>query len=80
MDVQVSSSEPSNGVGDAQTTPDYFIDSVNDQNGLINLRLRSERSGKGPGRFYTVLVTATDQSGNQSAGRVYISAPHDKGS
>ena len=76
--MQVSSSEPPDGAGDGQTAPDYYIDSVNDQTGLIELRLRAERSGKGPGRTYTVRLTATDGSGNQSVARVEISAPHDK--
>ena len=62
----------------AQTIPDYYVDSVNDQTGLIELRLRSEPSGKGPGRSYTVTITATDESGNQSVARVDIRAPHDK--
>lgn len=64
--------------GAAQTIPDYYVDSVNDQIGLIELRLRSERSGKGTGRIYTVTISATDESGNQWVARVEISAPHDK--
>lgn len=73
LSVQVSSSEPPDA-----TIPDYFIDSVNDTTGMIELRLRSERSGKGPGRTYTVVVTAEDLSGNQSVASIVINAPHDK--
>ena len=80
LTVQVISSEPPDAMGDGQTVPDYYIDSVNDQTGLIELRLRSESSGKGSGRTYTVVITATDESGNQSIASVEIKAPHDKGS
>ena len=79
MTVQVISSEPPDTNGDGETIPDYYIDSVNDETGLIELRLRSERSGKGPGRTYTIVIMATDESGNESIASVEIKAPHDKG-
>jgi hypothetical protein len=79
LTVEVSSSEPPDTTGDGETIPDYYIDSVNSETGVIELRLRSERSGKGPGRTYTVAITATDESGNQSIAIVEIKAPHDKG-
>ena len=78
MDVTVQSSEPPDGDGDGSTIPDYYIDSVDDQTGRIELRLRSERSGKGDGRTYTITITATDASQNQSVAIVEILAPHDK--
>ena len=79
LTVEVISSELPDTTGDGETIPDYYIDSVNDQTGLIELRLRSERVGKGSGRTYTVVITATDASGNQSIASVEIKAPHDKG-
>ena len=78
LTVQVTSSEPPDATGDGNTIPDFYIDSVYDQLGMIELRLRSERSGKGPGRTYTILVTATDETGNPSIATVEIRAPHDK--
>jgi len=54
---------------------DYYIDSVDDDTGVIELRLRSEREGKGFGRVYKVTVTATDESGNQSSAVVRILCP-----
>ncbi len=74
----MTSSEPPDATGDGQTVPDYYIDSVNDETGLIELRLRSERSGSGPGRAYTIVITATDESGNDSVAQVVITAAHDK--
>ncbi|MHC4676257.1 MAG: choice-of-anchor U domain-containing protein, partial [Planctomycetota bacterium] len=66
LDVTVQSSEPADADGDGSTIPDYYIDSVDDQTGVIELRLRAERSGKGDGRTYSITITATDASGNQS--------------
>ena len=54
------------------------INSIDDQTGIIKLRLRSEREGKGDGRIYTIKITATDASGNFSEAIVKISAPHDR--
>jgi len=78
LDISIESSEPADGDGDGSTEPDWYLDSVDDETGLVELRLRSERSGKGQGRIYTITITATDGSGNQSAAEVEISAPHDK--
>ncbi len=78
LDMTVVSSEPPDMDGDGNTIPDYYIDSVNNETGLIELRLRSERSGKGEGRTYTINITATDESGNQSSAHVEVRAPHDK--
>lgn len=78
LEVTVLSSEPANGTGDGNTEVDSYVDSVDDATGLIQLRLRSERAGGGSGRTYTVVITATDESGNQSTARVDIRAPHDK--
>jgi hypothetical protein len=78
LDVEVASSEPPDTDGDGNTIPDYYIDSVDDQTGVIQLRLRSERSGKGDGRVYTITIIATDESENQSVAIVQILAPHDK--
>ncbi len=78
LDVAVASSEPPDTTGDGSTIPDYYIDSVVSGTGVIELRLRSERSGKGDGRTYTITITATDTIGNSSIAEVKILAPHDK--
>jgi sulfatase modifying factor 1 len=78
LSVTVQSSEPADTIGDGNTDVDYYIDSVNNETGVIELRLRSERSGKGSGRVYTITITATDANQNQSNAVVQIRAPHDK--
>lgn len=78
LEVAVQSSEPADSDRDGNTIPDFYMDSVNDATGVIELRLRSERAGRGPGRTYTILITATDESGNASTAVVEIRAPHDK--
>jgi Tol biopolymer transport system component len=78
LSVTVQSSEPADAIGDGNTDVDYYIDSVNNETGVIELRLRSERSGKGGGRVYTITITATDANQNQSNAVVQIRAPHDK--
>lgn len=64
--TSVSSNEPVDGI-------DWEI------TGVLTLNLRAERLGNGTGRIYTVLLTATDASGNQSTKEVFISVPHDRG-
>jgi hypothetical protein len=78
LDVSVQSSQPPDSGGDGHTIPDYYIDSVDDETGIIQLRLRSERAGTGDGRTYKITITATDVSGNNSIAIVEIRAPHDK--
>jgi hypothetical protein len=40
--------------------------------------LRAERSGKGPGRVYTVTYVVTDASGNRSSAEATVVVPHDQ--
>ncbi len=79
LSVWVTSSEPPDTDGDGNTIPDIFVDSVDSTTGIIELRLRSERSGKGEERVYLVLVTATDASENESKAAIQVLAPHDRG-
>jgi hypothetical protein len=55
--VSVSSSQPINGTGDGDTSPDWEITPP------LGLKLRSERS-HGQDRVYTITVSATDLNGN----------------
>jgi hypothetical protein len=78
--VTVVSDEPITAQGSGDTEADWIIDGVqNGPGGEIDLRLRSERAGKGTGRTYTITIVATDSSGNTSSAQVHIIAPHDKG-
>jgi hypothetical protein len=72
--TSVTSNEPENGLGDGDIAPDWEIN-----NNLI-VNLRSERSGKGNGRIYTITVRCTDVSLNSSIGNVNVSVPHHLGS
>ena len=78
LSAAVSSSEPVQGTGDGDTAPDWTNPVINQATGVITLQLRAERSGQGNGRIYTVLVTATDASGNSSTATVDIKVPHDQ--
>ncbi|MFC1782774.1 SUMF1/EgtB/PvdO family nonheme iron enzyme [Planctomycetota bacterium] len=78
LEVTVASSEPPDMDGDGNTIPDWYIDAVDDAAGIIELRLRSERSGKGDGRTYTITITAIDEADNQSTAILEILAPHDR--
>jgi uncharacterized repeat protein (TIGR01451 family) len=67
--LSVTSNEPVNGTGDGDTGPDWEV--VN--NHLV--RLRAERAGDGNGRIYTITITATDASGNQTFKTVTVQVP-----
>ncbi|WP_040516873.1 PKD domain-containing protein [Gracilimonas tropica] len=62
VDITVSSSESSNGKGDGNTSTDYRIEPMPD--GTYDVYVRAERSGKGNGRTYTIVMASTD--GNNS--------------
>jgi len=71
--LSVSSSEPINGLGDGDTGPDWeVVDGA-------QVRLRAERSGKGRGRVYTILITVVDGSGNATTDTIAVTVPHTKG-
>lgn len=67
--LSVSSNEPINGTGDGDTSPDWEIINAH------HVRLRSERSGNGGGRIYTITITCTDGVGNSSAKSVTVTVP-----
>ena len=72
--VSASSNEPDNGKGDGNTTGDEQITGAN------TLLLRSERSGLGSGRVYTIGVSCTDAAGNVSpVSYTYVTVAHDQG-
>jgi hypothetical protein len=70
--VGATSNEPIDASGDGSTAPDVTF-------GANAVCLRSERSGNGDGRVYTVTVEATDANGNTSQANVEVSVGHDGG-
>ena len=65
----ITSSEVINGLGDGDMAPDWSIGSG------LTFQLRAERSGKGPGRTYTVTVSCRDSAGNQSSSSTTVKVP-----
>ncbi|MGI0082724.1 MAG: Ig-like domain-containing protein, partial [Nitrosopumilaceae archaeon] len=59
--------EPTNGLGDGDTSPDANL-------GLG--QVRAERSGTGDGRVYVVTLTASDGNGGSCSGTVQVIVPH----
>jgi hypothetical protein len=70
--LTVTSNEPIDGLGDGDTAPDWEVIDAH------HLLLRSERSGKGSGRVYTITVTCSDESGNQVVRTVTVTVPFSK--
>jgi hypothetical protein len=71
--VSVTSNEPVNGRGDGNTSPDWMI------TGYFSIELRSERSGNGSGRVYTIGVECRDDFENTSSSSVTVAVAHDQG-
>ncbi|HZL84369.1 MAG TPA: PA domain-containing protein [Candidatus Krumholzibacteria bacterium] len=67
--LSVTSDEPVDGLGDGDTAPDWEVLDAH------QVRLRSERSGTGDGRTYTVSITCTDAAGNTSVETVHVNVP-----
>jgi hypothetical protein len=79
LSATVQSSEDAYKDGAGNTIPDWLEPTVDLLTGRVFLFLRAERSGRGPGRTYTVTITATDGADNRSAATVVVTAPHDRG-
>jgi uncharacterized repeat protein (TIGR01451 family) len=71
---KVTSDEPDNGGGDGDTANDMVIAA-----NCKSVQLRSERSGSGNGRVYTITFKATDASGNVGRKTAKVVVPHDNG-
>ena len=71
--MSATSNEPVNGLGDGNTAPDITKVDAN------TLLLRSERSGLGSGRVYTIGVTCTDGAGNATTSYTTVTVAHDQG-
>ncbi|WP_428236044.1 PKD domain-containing protein [Gracilimonas sp.] len=77
VQVTVSSSESSNGKGDGNTDSDYEIQANPD--GSYDVYVRAERSGKGGGRTYSILMTTIDAAGNESSESFDVSVAKSQG-
>jgi hypothetical protein len=71
--TSIQSSETVDAPGSGRTAPDWLIA------GPHRALLRAERSGRGPGRVYTISVVVSDLSGNTTSGTVQVTAPHSRG-
>jgi hypothetical protein len=71
--TSIESNEPEDGLGDGNTAPDWAIA------GPHKALVRSERSGGGSGRIYTIHVGVSDLSGNIATGSVEVRVPHNRG-
>jgi hypothetical protein len=67
--LSVASNEPINGLGDGDMAPDWVIVDAH------HLLLRSERSGTGSGRIYTITVTCVDPAGNTVTRTTTVKVP-----
>ena len=67
--ASVSSNEPENGLGDGDAAPDVEIV------GSFATMLRAERSGRGPGRVYSIAMACKDASGNSALGSTMVTVP-----
>ena len=78
LTASVYSNELQEGLGGGDKTPDWTEPVIDQENGIISLQLRAERSGSGDGRIYTISNTAANQSGNTSTVNIETIVPHDK--
>lgn len=74
--TSIASSEPDDGLGDGDTAND--IQSYEIGTADTSFQLRSERSGLGSGRVYTIVYTASDKSGNTAQASATVNVPHDR--
>ncbi len=75
--VAITSNEPDNGKGDGDTVGD--IQGADYGTDDTSFQLRSERSGRGDGRIYTIVYEAEDCSGNTATATAEVRVPHDRG-
>ncbi|UCG53097.1 MAG: T9SS type A sorting domain-containing protein [Candidatus Latescibacterota bacterium] len=74
--TSVTSNEPDNGPADGNTVDDIQDAEIGTPD--THIRLRSERSGQGDGRIYTIVYAAEDCSGNITEATVEVRVPHNR--
>jgi hypothetical protein len=72
--LSITSNEPDNGLGDGDTQ--YDIQGAAYGTADLAFLLRSERSGPGSGRKYTIIYCGRDFSGNTAYDTAYVRVPH----
>lgn len=75
--VSITSNEPDDGTGDGDTANDIQDADFGTDDRVFSLR--SERSGEGTGRVYTVVYRAVDDAGNTTEVETTVVVPHDRG-
>jgi len=75
--VSIFSNEQDNGKGDGNTSND--IQDAEFGTDDRSFLLRAERSGKGKGKIYTIIYSATDFSGNSSNDTSFVTVNHNRG-
>ena len=75
--ISITSNEPDNGLGDGDTQEDIQEATLgtDDRTFLV----RSERSGNGNGRVYTVTYEASDASGNKTVRQATVTVSKSQG-
>jgi len=73
----ITSSESDNGTGDGDTAGD--IQGAEFGTADFDFQVRSERSGNGPGRVYTVVYKVVDAGGLATTATTWVTVPHDQG-
>lgn len=74
--ISILSNEPDNGLGDGDTAGD--IQDAGYGTADTQFQLRSERSGTGAGRRYTITYRAFDHTGNHTDAVAVVRVPHDQ--
>ncbi len=74
--TSITSNEPDDGLGDGDTAND--IQGADFGTADFDFQLRSERSGTGTGRKYTIVYTATNPSGASTEETACVLVPHDQ--
>lgn len=69
--IQGTSNEPVNGIGDGNTNADIVISGT-------RIQLRAERAGPRNSRIYTVTADASDDAGNVAHAGFTCTVPHDQ--
>ena len=75
--ASLTSSEPDSGPGYGHTVNDIQGAGIGAAD--FDFLVRAERAGRGEGRLYTAVYSATDGSGNTASVSGVISVPHDHG-
>jgi hypothetical protein len=75
--LDISSSEPDDGIGDGNTDGDIQGAEVGTDD--RDFALRAERAGPGDGRVYTAVYGVTDLAGNHVEADALVVVPHDMG-